>query len=275
MLHKPKILIIDEQEGSLPLINQIINAENEYQLFRESGKIKAGNILFKEKPDMILLCTDSKPCIQTAESLLKRRECPRFVLMGKGLEDGKPTVSDFKRFKALDAFKLPFEMDEFSKRIEDASFIAEGMIDELTGLYKKPCFDFKLNKLMRKKVDGIFFCISLNAYSFAANPSLPLQIQMAVYALKISVDENTLLGISGNIIVGFIPTNMNEKEAEKMLNEIIEKMVEAADKPVIYIPAGACTSMQYNYSPEDMLIYADKAMAYSGSEGKNKIKFYK
>lgn len=276
MLHKPKILIIDEHEVTLDLFNEAVNAENEYELFLESQKIKAQNVVLKEDPDIILLCADSSDCISTAESLLKLKECPPFVLMGKLFEGNQKEAAKkiSKQFKPLDTIKLPFELDEICEKIENDAFTAEGMVDGLTELWKKPVFDYKLNKLMRNKPDGVFFCVSLNAYSFAANPSTPLQIQMAVFALKNRFSD-TLLGISGNIVLGFLRTSEPVRDTEKRINDAIDEMLEAVEKPIIYIPAGACESKNHNYSPEDMLIYADKAMAYSGYEGKNRVKFYR
>lgn len=274
MLHKPKILIIDELEAVLDLMNQAINYENEYDLFLESKKINAQNIIFREKPDFILLCADSDASLIAADALLKLKECPPFVLMGKLFENDDEAREIIKRFKPLGTIKLPFELDEICETIEDDSFIAEGMVDGLTGLWKKPVFDYKMNKLMRKKPDGVFFSVSLNAYSFAANPSTPLQIQMAVFALKNRFNE-ALLGISGNIVLGFLSTDKPAKDIEKRLNDAIDEMLEAAEKPIIYIPAGACESKTCSYSPEDMLISADKAMAWSGYEGKNRVKFFK
>ena len=276
MLHKPKILIIDELETVLDLMEEAINFENEYELFQESKKINSHNVILKEKPDFILLCADSSASLLTADSLLKLKECPPFVLMGKLFENenDEEAKSLIKRFKPIDTVKLPFELDEIAEKMENVGFTAEGYVDGLTGLWKKPVFDYKLNKVMRNKPDGVFFSISLNAYSFAANPSTPLQIQMAVFALK-NRFEDALLGISGNIVLGFLPTNKPVKDIEKRINAAIDEMLEAAEKPIIYIPAGACESKDYNYSPEDMLIAADKAMAYSGVEGKNKVKFFK
>lgn len=274
MLHKPKILIIDSNLGTLDLFNEIINTDMEYSLFIESKKINARDAVCTKNPDLILLCADSSTCLSTGEALLSLKECPPFVLMGKVFANEHAATDIVKKFKPIDTIALPFEIDEICQKIEDDSMIAEGMIDELTELWKKPCFDFKLNRLMRKKTDGIFFCVSLNAYSFAANPSRPLQIQMAVFALKQRFPE-ALLGISGNIVVGFLPTDKPKGEFESRINDALSEMIEAAEKPVIYIPAGACESGDYGYSPEDMLLYADKAMEISGHEGKNKVKFYK
>lgn len=274
MLHKPRILIIDENEGSIELFEEMINTENEYELFLASKKIYAQNMILKENIDFILLSVDSSTCLSIGSALLKQKNCPPFVLMGKLFENEQAAADISRTFKPITVLKLPIELDDICEKIENASFVAENMIDELTELYKKPCFDYKLSKLMRKKTDGIFFCISLNAYSFAANPSKPLQIQMSVFALKNSFSD-ALLGISGNIVLGFLPTSMTKKDFEKRLNSTIDQMLEAAEKPIIYIPAGACESKDCDYSPEDMLLYADKAMAYSGYDGKNQVKFYR
>lgn len=274
MLHKPKLLIIDEHGGTLDLLNEVINTEKEYKLFIESKKINAQDKVYKEKPDLILLCADSSVCLSTGDALLKLKNCPPFVLMGKVFANERAAADIVRRFKPMDTITLPFEIDEICQKIENDSMIAEGMVDELTELWKKPCFDYKLNKLMKSKSNGVFFCVSLNAYSFAANPSKPLQIQMSVFALKNRFSD-ALLGISGNIVLGFLPTDRPKKEIEIRINNAISEMIEAAEKPIIYIPAGACESKDYDYSPEDMLLYADKAMAWSGYEGKNKVKFYK
>lgn len=274
MLQKPKILIIDSNLGVLDLLNEVVNTDREYSLFIESKKINAQDAVYAKKPDLILLCADSSVCLSTGEALLSLKECPPFVLMGKVFASERAAADIVKKFKPMDTITLPFELEEICQKIENDSMIAAGMIDELTELWKKPCFDFKLDRLMRKKTDGIFFCVSLNAYSFAANPSRPLQIQMAVFALKQRFPE-ALLGISGNIVLGFLPTDKPKKDFEKRINEVLSEMIEAAEKPVIFIPAGACESGDYSYSPEDMLLYADKAMEISGHEGKNRIKFYK
>ena len=70
MLHKPKILIIDELETVLDLMDETINYENEFELFQESKKINSQNVIQKEKPDFILLCADSSASLLTADSLI-------------------------------------------------------------------------------------------------------------------------------------------------------------------------------------------------------------
>lgn len=268
-----KLLVIDEISSVGELINEIVNTDNDYSVHFTNSRTEAEKIAAKQLPNLILLNADSKVCLGIAEGLKKKKDCPPFVIMGKSLENGG-TGNGFKKLKPLDEIKLPFDMDDLSHRLEEACFLSEGMIDEITGLYKKPCFDYKVNKLLKKKTKGVFFCISLNAYSFAANPSAPLQIQMSVFALKNGLTDG-ILGITQNVILGFIPTQEAQDKTEARLNKLIETMHNAVEGPEMFTPAGAVQSERFDYSLEDMFLYADRAMELSKNEGKNLIKFYK
>lgn len=268
-----KLLILDEQEGVSALINEIINTEGYYSVSFAGSRSEAESLLKNQSFSLILFTADSKSCLDAADALRRKKGCPPFVIMGRELND-KGISKSYKRFKPIDEIRLPFEINDLFDRMEDDCFIAEGLVDELTGLFKKPCFDIKLERLMKKKTQGFFFCLSLNAYSFAANPSEPLQIQMAAYALKNNFKDG-ILGISGNQIVGFFPSQRSKWDFVKQFNKLIATMCQAADKPEIFIAAGAAESDKYGFSPEELLLYADKAMALSGEEGKNLIKFYK
>lgn len=273
MANKHKLLIIDDYSGVKDLISEILNSEGEYSVSFAKNRVEAEDAVIKERPGLILLNADGKSSAGIAEAVRKIKECPPFVIMSKA-EDNEERDHIFKKLKTFEEITLPFDIDDFETRVEDACFKAEGHIDELTGLYKKPAFDAKISKLMKKETKGILAYMSLNAYSFAANPSNPIQIQMAVYALKNELSEG-LLGIQGNEIMCFIPTVDTENKIESRLNKLITVMKEAADKPDIFINAGATESERWNYSYEDMLLYADRAMEYSKNEGKNLVKFYK
>lgn len=268
-----KLLVIDEILSAGELIKEIVNADDNYTVLFTNARTEAETIVAKQSPDLILLNADSKVCLGIADGLKKKKECPPFVIMGKGIGNGESKKA-FKNLKPLDEIKLPFDMDDLSQRLEEACFIAEGMIDEITGLYKKPCFDYKVSRLMKKKTKGVFFSISLNAYSFAANPSAPLQIQMSVFALKNGLKDG-ILGINGNVVLGFIPLQEAQTKTETRLNKLIETMHNAVEGPEIFTPAGAVQSEDFDYSLEDMFLYADRAMELSKNEGKNLIKFYK
>lgn len=268
-----KLLVVDEISSAGELIKEIINTDNNYTVLYTNARTEADNIVAKQRPDLILLNADSRVCLGIADGLKKKNDCPPFVIMGKGLGNGE-SEKNLKKLNPLDEIKLPFDMDDFSQRLEEACFIAEGMIDEITGLYKKPCFDFKVNRLMKKKTKGVFFSISLNAYSFAANPSAPLQIQMSVFALKNGLKDG-ILGINKNVILGFIPSQEAQEKTEARLNELIETMHNAVEGPEIFTPAGAVQSENFDFSLEDMFLYSDRAMELSKNEGKNLIKFYK
>lgn len=268
-----KLLVIDEISSAGELIKEVINTDNNYTVLFTNARTEADKIVAKRRPDLILLNADSKVCLDIADGLKKKSDCPPFVIMGKGVGNGESEKA-FKKLKPLDEIKLPFDMDDLCQKLEDACFMAEGMIDELTGLYKKPCFDFKVNRLLKKETKGVFFSISLNAYSFAANPSAPLQIQMSVFALKEGL-KDAILGINGNVILGFIPSQETREKTEVRLNKLIETMHSAVEGPEIFTPAGAVQSENFDYSLEDMFLYSDRAMELSKNEGKNLIKFYK
>ena len=268
-----KLLVIDEISSVGELIKEIVNTDNNYTVCFANGKTEADKIFAKQRPDLILLNSDRKICLDIADYLKKVKDCPPFVIMGKGLETAKNNKS-LKKLKLLDEIKLPFDIDDLSQRLEEACFMAEGLIDEVIGLYKKTCFEFKVNRLMQKKTKGVFFSISLNAYSFAANPSAPLQIQMSVFALKDGLKDG-ILGINGNVVLGFIPTQEAKSKTEARLNKLIETMHKAVEGPNIFTPAGAVQSQDFDFSLEDLFLYADRAMELSKNEGKNLIKFYK
>lgn len=268
-----KLLVIDEISSVGELINEIVNTDGNYSVSFTNSRTEADKIVAKQRPDLILLNADSRVCLDIADGLMKKKDCPPFMIMGKTVEEGG-NEKTIKKLKPLDKIKLPFDIDSFCKKTEEACFLAEGLIDEITGLYKKPCFDYKVNRLLKKKTKGVFFSISLNAYSFAANPSNPIQIQMSVFALKNGLSDG-ILGINGNVILGFIPSQEDQKKTEARLDKLIETMRNAVEGPEIFTPAGAVQSEQFDYSLEDLFLYADRAMELSKNEGKNLVKFYK
>lgn len=268
-----RLLVIDEIPTVGELIKEIVNSDGNYTVYFANSVTEADKTASKQRPDIILLNADSKVCLDIADGLKKKKDCPPFVIMGKELGNGE-SEKIRKKLRPSEEIKLPFDIDELCQKLEDACFTAKGLIDEITGLYKKPCFDYKVNKLMKAKTVGVFFCISLNAYSFAANPSAPLQIQMSVFALKNGLNDG-ILGINGNVILGFIPLRETREKTEAHLNKLIETMHNAVEGPEIFTPAGAVQSDNFDFSLEDMFLYADRAMELSKNEGKNLIKFYK
>ena len=267
-----KLLVIDENAGVPKLMSEILALESDdFTLYGAATRIEAEDVLFKEKPPLALVCADSDTCVAAAESLLKKSKELRFMLMGRGVESKKALL---KKFKPVEKIELPFDPDEFVDRVDQAFFVAQDMVDELTGLYKKPAFDIKLKRLMKKKTKGTFFCISIDSYSFASNPATPLQFQMSVYAMKTKL-ENALTGINGGTVYGFVPTEEPREKVQAMLDEVVELMHGSVEGKEIFLAAGAAESDMYDYSVEDLYLYADKGMDFSRNLGKNCIKYYK
>ena len=268
-----KLLVIDENVGVPKLMGEIIALESDdYAVYGAATRVEAEGVLYKEKPGLVLVCVDSEGCVAAAESLMKKDKDLGFLFMGRGVEKRKPLL---KKFKPLAKIELPFDPDQFVNTIDNAFFTAQGMVDELTGLYKKHAFDSKLKQLMDRKTKGTLFCISVDSYSFASNPATPLQFQMSVYAMKTKLENNAITGINGGTVYGFIPTSEPRKKVQALLDEVVDLMHSSVEGKEIFLAAGAAESEMYDYSVEDLYLYADKGMELSRSSGKNCIKYYK
>lgn len=265
-----KLLVIDENAGVPKLMSEILALESDnYKLYGAATRIEAEDTLFKEKMPIALVCTDSDVCVAAAEALQKKNKELRFLLMGRNIQK-----SLLKKFRPLDTIELPFDPYHFTDWLEDAFLSAENMVDELTGLYKKPAFDMKLERLMKKKTVGTFFCISVDSYSFTSNRATPLQFQMSVFALKTKL-EKALLGISGGTVLGFLTTEEPREKVQALLDEAVMLMHDAVEGREIFLAAGAAESEMYDFSAEDLYLYSDKGMDFSRNAGKNCVKYYK
>ncbi|MCM1297998.1 MAG: hypothetical protein NC203_05350 [Firmicutes bacterium] len=263
-----KLMLIDENSAAPSIIGEVLNFESRYRVFGAAGRIEAEDLMKKERPELIMVNTDSESNISAAAAVSKLSGCPDLVFFGAEKKEVKLPK------KPLDEIKLPFNMEDFCERIEDAYFTALGLKDPITGLFKKQCFDVKLERLMAKKTDGVYFSMGLNAYSFAANPPTPLQIQMSVYALQNKLEqEGALFGLNGNIIVGFLPSVREHGEVEKLFEETVSQMCEAAGEPQIFVTAGISYANEQGYYIDDMLLNADRGMGLSRSQGCNKVMY--
>lgn len=267
-----KLLILDDTPKIEILLKEILESEGDkFDIRKASDKIEADIAISEQNPEMAIVNIDSSKATAVFKALEKKKECPPPVFISKNFQ---AKSKDILKIKAVDEISLPFDPAEFCLKIDDDMYIATGKVDELTGYFKKPWFDYKMEKLMRKKIKGTMFCMSLDAYSFAANPPTQLQMQMAAYALKSSFTEG-ILAIHGTMVLGFFPSDKPRRENEKYINSLIETMCAAADQPPIFICAGAAESEMYGYSAEDTYVYANKAMGQSLSAGKNCVRYYK
>lgn len=263
-----KLLLIDENSAAPSIIGEVLNTENLYQVLGASGKIEAEDMVKKERPTLILVNADSDANISAAAAAAKLSECGDFVLLSSEKKDIKLPK------KPLDTIMLPFKMEDFCERTEDAYFTAQGLREPITGLFRKQCFDVKLERLMKKKTNGVYFCMGMNAYSYAANPPTPVQMQMSIYALKNKLEsQGAIFGLNGNLIVGFLPTEESRSNVEKLFEEVVSLMCEAAGEPPIFVTAGISYADKQNYSIDDMLLYADKGMGLSRTQGCNKVMY--
>ena len=76
-----------------------------------------------------------------------------------------------------------------------------------------------------------------------------------------------MFGFNGNMIVGFLPYKQEHSAVEKLFEEVIGLMCEAAGEPQIYITAGISYANEQNYFIDDMLLNADRGMGLSRTQG--------
>ena len=97
---------------------------------------------------------------------------------------------------------------------------------------------------------------------------------MSVYVLKNTLEpQGALFGFNGNMIVGFLPYKQEHSAVEKLFEEVIGLMCEAAGEPQIYITAGISYANEQNYFIDDMLLNADRGMGLSRTQGCNKVMY--
>ena len=133
-----KLMLIDENAAAPSIIGEVLNFENRYKIIGAAGKIEAEDLLHSERPELILVNTDNDGNIAAAASLSKEEDCPDFMLLGSGKKEVKLSK------KPLDDIRLPFNMEDFCERTENAYFTAKGLKDPITGLFRKQCLDVKL-----------------------------------------------------------------------------------------------------------------------------------
>lgn len=270
MIHK--ILLIDDTPKIETLIKEILESDGgEFEIKKVSDKIDAEIALRELNPGLALAVADNARSVAVVKALLKKNICPPLVLMGKNLQV-KP--KELLGVETVEEITLPFKPEEFCLKIDDAIYKGAGRVDELTGFFKKDWFDYKLDKLMKKKVKGTLFCMSIDAYKFASNPPTKLQVQMVTYALKSKFKEG-ILAINKTMILGFFPSDRPRAENERYIDGLIDTMCSATDQASIFVCAGAAESEMYDYSAEDMYLYANKAMSLSQDAGKNCVRYYK
>lgn len=118
-----KLLVIDENAGVVKVMSDILAQESgSFTLYGAATSIEAEDILSKENPPIALVRADSQACIAAAESLQKKSDDIRFILMSRNTKGQTELI---KKFDPLVKINLPFDPDEFADMIEDAFSTAQ------------------------------------------------------------------------------------------------------------------------------------------------------
>lgn len=266
-----KLLVVDENPPLARLLSEVL--PDDITVVSAPSGVYGGGIITKEQPNVILAHVCCKDVFSFLEKLDKEQMLGRMQLILMGNEQQlAENAAEIGKYPYAERVVLPFELDLIENVIDEAFITALGQRDELTGFYKKPCFDGKLEKLMQKRTDGVLFYINIDKYSFASNNISDAELQLRLYALKQTLD-GAVMCRNGDYIIGFFKGDSKETAVQR-LNKMIE-IVGAAEQTQIYISAGAACAETYGYNYEDMCGDADKALGVARGAGKNCCRFYR
>lgn len=269
-----KILIFDENPLAAKLIALALTER--YSVYFASSVSEMNIILGRDKPKILIINTSAaKDGVKVAEDI-RKSDKPyskvAIVFMGE-----KPSMDLIKRVKAVKAaeyIELPFDIDDFDRRISEVNVTVRGLRDKETGLYRKGYIEEKLRQRMADRRQGLLFLINIDRYSFVSNTVDAAQLQLCIYAIQKELGEKILLGRNGDTIIGFIGGEINRDEAKAMMKHLISVMQEAVTENQIYVCIGLADAKTYNYSYDDMYVDCDRALGLSRSNGKNTCNYY-
>ena len=266
-----KLLVVDENPPLARLLGEVL--PDDIAIVSAPSGVYGGGIITKEQPDVILAHVCCKDVFSFLEKLDREQMLGKMqhILMGNESQIAE-NAAETAKYPLAERLTLPFELEQAENLIDEAFITALGQRDELTGFYKKPCFDGKMEKLMEKRTDGVLFYINIDKYSFASNNISDAELQLRLYALKQTLD-GAVMCRNGDYIMGFFKGDDKNSAAER-LNNMID-VVGKAERTEIFISVGGACAETYGYNYEDMCGDADKALGVARSGGKNCCRFYR
>ena len=268
-----KILVVDENQPLYKLMEEIL--PDDITIVGAPAGIYAGGMVTSEQPQLVIAHINCKDVFSFLDKMNKEQmlENMRVIFMGKA-EELSAKAAELQQYRPLDRLELPFTPERLEEAVDEAFITVLGLRDELTGFYKKPCFDSKIKRLLEKKEKGALFLINLDKYSYASNTVNDAQLQLRVYALQKEL-KGAVLGRNGDQLMGFMPGDEGKEAFIKRMDKMIETVSGAADDSKIYISVGAAFSETYNYDYDEMWGDADRALGVARSGGKNCCRFYR
>lgn len=266
-----KLMVVDENPPLARLLGEVL--PDDIAIISAPSGVYGGGIITKEQPNVILAHVCCKSVFSFLEKLEREQMLSKMQLILMGNEGQlAEKAAEAAKYPYAERLLLPFELEQAETVIDEAFITALGQRDELTGFYKKPCFDGKMKKLMEKHTPGVLFYINIDKYSFASNNISDAELQLRLYALKQTLD-GAVMCRNGDYIIGFFKGD-DKISATERLNNMID-VVGKAEQTAIFISAGGACAETYGYNYEDMCGDADKALGVARGAGKNCCRFYR
>lgn len=268
------ILLIDEGAKTADVLTEALGIR--YQITCQTSQSQIMITAEKETPQLILLNASSKKLVDMMCKLKGSseiiKEIPVVTLLKNDQTLDKATLNKLKPF---DSVRLPMDFFAFCEKIDEIFINLLGMIDGITGCYKKACIEEKIRDRLNHRRRGTLFLINIDSISFASNSISLSELQLCVFAVRQFFEDKVMLGINGTTIIGYIAGEDTKEETSDTMNKIIGAIQESIGEKTVYTSIGIAMASEYDYSYDDLYVDCDRALGLCRSSGKNCCKFYR
>lgn len=268
------ILVIDEGAKTADVLTEALGMR--YRITCQTSQSQIMISTEKEPPQLILLNASSDKLVQklcklkTTSEIIK--EIPVVTLLRDGQKLEKATLNKLRPFGSV---LLPMDLFEFCEKIDEIFINLLGMIDGITGCYKKACIEEKIRDRLSHKRRGTLFLINIDSMSFTSNSISLSELQLCVFAIRQLLGDKVLLGINGTTVIGYIAGEETKEETSETMNRIIGAIQESIGEKTVYTSIGIALASEYDYSYDDLYVDCDRALGLCRSSGKNCCRFYR
>ena len=268
------ILIIDEGATIENVLSEALGIR--YQITCQTSQSQILISVEKERPQLILLNSSSQKLVdmvcklKTMSEIIK--ETP-VVILEK--DDKKLDKISRNKIRPYDTIALPMDYFAFCEKIDEIFIRLLGMIDGITGCYKKACIEEKIRDRLSHKRRGTLFLINIDSMSFVSNSVSLSDLQLCVFAIRHLLGDKVLLGINGVTVIGYIAGEEAKNDVSETMNNIIKAIQESIGEKTVYTSIGIALASEYDYSYDDLYVDCDRALGLCRSSGKNCCRFYR
>lgn len=273
-----KLILLDNNKNAFNILSGLLFEQ--YELYQAVTLNQLYDALEKY-PAALLLVNVDMPNHAAMQMLSSLRNTTKATANAPAIFMVSEVTPDFlqkmKTLGGVDLIKKPFEPLSFLERIENAFNITADDRDSVTGLYKKIYFVDIVSDMFANGTKGFVFTTQIDSRSFVSN-SVDIQtLKKCIKLITHNMPPDTILGIDGNTILGFVANLVDKTEVKAKVDTMIEAMrVQMEISGIkIYSAVGIAIHDKDEEEFNELYSYADKAMAISRQNGKNCAYFFR